>query len=271
MLTLYDYLPSQNAWKVRQLLAHLQRPYRTQLVSIFEGEGSRDAFRAISPTGTVPAHRARRRTRAGRIERDPDVPRRRHAVSARRRVRAREGLAMAVLRAGTGGKPDRRAAALDADGEAAASAGSAGRAQAQRRAQRAGDPRSANWPRATSSPASATASPTSRCSPTPAAPMKPASTCGPIRTCARGLPGCRRSRDSGRRCIRTRSIRIREGSSAGRFRPSRPLNRRYRRRPWPPAPRSRPSVTATVRPEKASESESSARAAPSHATRSSVG
>jgi len=55
MLTLYDYLPSQNAWKVRQLLAHLQRPYRSQLVSIFEGEGSRDAFRAISPTGTVPA------------------------------------------------------------------------------------------------------------------------------------------------------------------------------------------------------------------------
>lgn len=55
MLTLYDYLPSQNAWKVRQLLAHLQRPYRTQLVSIFEGEGQTGAFRAISPTGTVPA------------------------------------------------------------------------------------------------------------------------------------------------------------------------------------------------------------------------
>lgn len=55
MLTLYDYLPSQNAWKVRQLLAHLQRPYRTRLVSIFEGEGHREAYRAISPTGTVPA------------------------------------------------------------------------------------------------------------------------------------------------------------------------------------------------------------------------
>ena len=36
MLTLYDYLPSQNAWKVRQLLAHLQLPHRTRLVSIFE-------------------------------------------------------------------------------------------------------------------------------------------------------------------------------------------------------------------------------------------
>jgi glutathione S-transferase len=55
MLTLYDYPPSQNAWKVRQLLAHLQRPHRTRLVSIFEGEGGSDAYRAISPTGTVPA------------------------------------------------------------------------------------------------------------------------------------------------------------------------------------------------------------------------
>lgn len=55
MLTLYDYLPSQNAWKVRQLLAHLHRPYRTRLVSIFEGEGRSADFRAISPTGTVPA------------------------------------------------------------------------------------------------------------------------------------------------------------------------------------------------------------------------
>ena len=55
MITLYDYLPSQNAWKVRQLLAHLQRPYRTQFVSIFEGEGATPAYRAISPTGTVPA------------------------------------------------------------------------------------------------------------------------------------------------------------------------------------------------------------------------
>lgn len=55
MLTLYDYLPSQNAWKVRQLLAHLQRPYRTRLVSIFEGEGHAEEYRAISPTGTVPA------------------------------------------------------------------------------------------------------------------------------------------------------------------------------------------------------------------------
>ena len=39
MLTLYDYLPSQNAWKVRQLLRHLQLPHRTEIVSVFGGEG----------------------------------------------------------------------------------------------------------------------------------------------------------------------------------------------------------------------------------------
>src|SRR5690606_23301621 len=55
MLTLYDYLPSQNAWKVRQLLHHLGLQHRTQYVSIFEGEGRREAFLRISPTGTVPA------------------------------------------------------------------------------------------------------------------------------------------------------------------------------------------------------------------------
>ncbi len=57
MLTLFDYLPSQNAWKVRQLLHHLQRPYRTETVSIFEGEGQRPDFLAVNPTGAVPAIR----------------------------------------------------------------------------------------------------------------------------------------------------------------------------------------------------------------------
>jgi glutathione S-transferase len=55
MLTLYDYLPSQNAWKVRQLLHHLRRPYRQVPVAIFEGEGQSAAYRRINPTGTVPA------------------------------------------------------------------------------------------------------------------------------------------------------------------------------------------------------------------------
>lgn len=57
MLTLFDYLPSQNAWKVRQLLAHLDISYRTEAVAIFDGEGRRAAFLGISPTGTVPAIR----------------------------------------------------------------------------------------------------------------------------------------------------------------------------------------------------------------------
>lgn len=57
MLTLYDYLPSQNAWKVRLLLNHLDIAYRTEIVRIFEGEGQRPEFLAVSPTGAVPALR----------------------------------------------------------------------------------------------------------------------------------------------------------------------------------------------------------------------
>lgn len=57
MLTLFDYLPSQNAWKVRQLLHHLGRPHHTVQVSIFEGEGQSADYLRISPTGTVPAIR----------------------------------------------------------------------------------------------------------------------------------------------------------------------------------------------------------------------
>jgi len=57
MLTLFDYLPSRNAWKVRQILHHLRIPHRTEIVSIFEGEGQRPDFLAINPTGAVPAIR----------------------------------------------------------------------------------------------------------------------------------------------------------------------------------------------------------------------
>jgi glutathione S-transferase len=57
MLTLFDYLPSQNGWKVRQLLHHLGRPYRTEIVSIFEGAGRSVEYLAVNPTGTVPAIR----------------------------------------------------------------------------------------------------------------------------------------------------------------------------------------------------------------------
>jgi glutathione S-transferase len=38
MITLYDYLPSQNAYKARLLLSHLQRPY----VTLFDGPEFRE-------------------------------------------------------------------------------------------------------------------------------------------------------------------------------------------------------------------------------------
>jgi len=55
MLTRYDYLPSQNAWKIRLLLNHLDRPYKQEFISIFEGEGQSDTYRSVNPTGAVPA------------------------------------------------------------------------------------------------------------------------------------------------------------------------------------------------------------------------
>ena len=54
MITLYDYLPSQNGYKVRLLLQHLDRPYREVLVPIFEGGGQDPDFLAKSPSGAVP-------------------------------------------------------------------------------------------------------------------------------------------------------------------------------------------------------------------------
>jgi len=54
MLRLYDYLPSQNAYKVRLLLAHLKLPYEQKLVSIFEGESHTPEFLAMNPAGAVP-------------------------------------------------------------------------------------------------------------------------------------------------------------------------------------------------------------------------
>jgi len=54
-MTLYDYLPSQNGYKVRLLLSHLRRPYITKHVAIFKGEGQTPEFLARSPTGAVPA------------------------------------------------------------------------------------------------------------------------------------------------------------------------------------------------------------------------
>lgn len=55
MITLYDYLPSQNGWKVRQLLHHLALLYETKIISIFEGQGQTTEYLAVNPWGAVPA------------------------------------------------------------------------------------------------------------------------------------------------------------------------------------------------------------------------
>lgn len=54
MFTLYDYLPSQNAWKVRVLLGLLGIAYETRQVSIFEGESRTGDFLKLNPAGAVP-------------------------------------------------------------------------------------------------------------------------------------------------------------------------------------------------------------------------
>jgi len=54
MLTLYDYLPSQNGWKVRVLLGQLKIAYRTREVSIFEGQSRTEAFLKLNPSGAIP-------------------------------------------------------------------------------------------------------------------------------------------------------------------------------------------------------------------------
>lgn len=55
MLKLFDYRPSQNAYKVRLLLSHLSVPFETVEIGIFKGEGQTAEYRAINPTGAVPA------------------------------------------------------------------------------------------------------------------------------------------------------------------------------------------------------------------------
>jgi glutathione S-transferase len=54
MLTLHNYLPSQNGWKVRVLLGLLKIPYESREVSIFEGESRTEHFLELNPAGAVP-------------------------------------------------------------------------------------------------------------------------------------------------------------------------------------------------------------------------
>lgn len=54
MLRLYDYLPSQNCYKVRLLLALLGRDYERRIVEIFQGGTRTDDFLKRNPGGMVP-------------------------------------------------------------------------------------------------------------------------------------------------------------------------------------------------------------------------
>ena len=55
MLTLHEYTPSQNCWKVRVLLGLLGIPYRSQPVAIFSGESRTADFLSLNPAGSTPA------------------------------------------------------------------------------------------------------------------------------------------------------------------------------------------------------------------------
>ena len=54
MLTLYDYLDSGNGYKIRLLLAQLQRPFRYVELDIMRGETRTPAFLAKNPNGNIP-------------------------------------------------------------------------------------------------------------------------------------------------------------------------------------------------------------------------
>jgi glutathione S-transferase len=54
VLTLYDYLPSQNGWKIRVLLGLLKISYHSRVVSIFEGESRSEHFLKLNPAGAIP-------------------------------------------------------------------------------------------------------------------------------------------------------------------------------------------------------------------------
>jgi glutathione S-transferase len=54
MLTLYDYLPSGNGYKVRLLLSQLGIPFRLVEKDILKGETRTPEFLAINPDGRIP-------------------------------------------------------------------------------------------------------------------------------------------------------------------------------------------------------------------------
>jgi glutathione S-transferase len=55
MLTLYDYLDSGNGYKIRLLLAQLEKTYRWVELDIMEGKTRTQEFLAKNPNGRIPA------------------------------------------------------------------------------------------------------------------------------------------------------------------------------------------------------------------------
>jgi glutathione S-transferase len=54
MLTLHDYRPSLNGWKVRVLLGLLGMEYGYREVALFQGESRTEDFLRLNPVGAVP-------------------------------------------------------------------------------------------------------------------------------------------------------------------------------------------------------------------------
>jgi glutathione S-transferase len=54
MLTLHDYQPSLNGWKIRVLLGLLGTSYHSHEVALFQGETRAEAFLKLNPVGAIP-------------------------------------------------------------------------------------------------------------------------------------------------------------------------------------------------------------------------
>ena len=98
-MLLYDSPVSGNCYKVRLLLAHLGIAYERRELSVVDRSDRPEVLGGLNPALRVPTLDPRRRPAARRVERDPLVLRRGHAARPGGSLRAREGAAVAVLRA----------------------------------------------------------------------------------------------------------------------------------------------------------------------------
>ena len=110
MLKLYDYLPSQNGFKIRLLLQHLGQPYQHVPVAIFQGESRTPEFLQKNPVGAIPVLEPEPGALHRRVQRDPVLPRGGHCVSAAGAAGACARDAVVVLRAVLRRADDRHAA-----------------------------------------------------------------------------------------------------------------------------------------------------------------